>query len=47
MQVCKIRVRATQEVIIAHSYGMGWVTATGVFYHKSKAKLIKVMENRK
>lgn len=44
MQQCEIRVRETQQVLRVFSSGPGWIDAKGNFYHKSQAKLVRVIE---
>jgi len=40
MNHCKIRVKATGEVLDVKSYSNGWITAKGEFIHRTAAELI-------
>ena len=40
MKHCKIRIKATGQVLDVKSYSNGWVDCRGNFYHRTAAELI-------
>ena len=42
MKTCTIRVKKTGQVLTVKSYGCGWITSKGEFYHRTTAELVNV-----